>query len=39
MMVPEMEFGSYDGREDVEHDGVRFVEIPTIFATQDNFFL
>ena len=34
-----MEFGSLDGREGGEHNGVGFVMISKIFETQDTFFL
>ena len=32
-----MEFGSFDGEWDGKHNGVGFVEISHIFATQDVF--
>ena len=33
-----MKFGSFDGREDGEHDFVGLVDISNILATQGDFF-
>ncbi len=33
-----MEFGSFDGGEEGEHNGINLVEIGNIFIMQDGFF-
>ena len=33
-----MEFDSFDGEEDIEHDGVNFVSISTMFSMPVNGF-
>ncbi len=34
-----MKFASFDGNDHGEHNGGHFVEISSIFATHDDFFL
>ena len=38
-MLLKIKFGSTDGSDDGEYNGVGSVEIPNIFAMPDNYFL